>query len=294
MITLGKSSTGRASGLAQTLRRVLKVRLAGIGLSVILTLIAVALLADIISPYDPLYQNYSALLQPPGAAHLLGTDNLGRDILARMIYGSRVSLQVGVIAVGIALALGSTIGLVAGYAGGRVDLVLMRVIDAIWSFPSLVLSLSMAAALGPGIRNVMIAIGVVYTPAFARLIRGQALSVRERDFVLAARVLGAPSRRIILHHIWPNVTGPIIVQASLNVATAIITEASLSFLGVGVRPPEPSWGSMLRTGYQYLQTSPWMSVFPGVAIFITVLAFNLIGDGLREALDPRVARKRSE
>ena len=169
---------------------------------------------------------------------------------------------------------------------------LMRIVDAIWTFPSLVLALSMAAALGPGIDKVMIAVGVVYIPAFARLVRGQTLSVREREFVMAARALGADDLRLVIRHIWPNVTGPTVVQASLNVATAIITEASLSFLGVGVRPPAPSWGSMLKLGYQYMEVAPWMSIFPGLAIFVTVLAFNLAGDGLREALDPRLARRR--
>lgn len=284
--------TLRIQRIVKVLRRAVRARLAGVALGIIAVVALCALLANFISPYDPLYQDYSALLQPPSAQHLLGTDSLGRDILSRMIYGSRVSLQVGVIAVGIAMLLGCTIGLSAGYWGGKVDDILMRLVDAIYSFPSLVLSLSMAAALGPGIEKVMIAIGVVYTPAFARLIRGQALSVREREFVQAERVLGASDLRIIVRHIWPNVTAPLIVQASLNVATAIITEASLSFLGVGVRPPAPSWGSMLRTGYQYMEPAPWMSVFPGIAIFLTVLAFNLFGDGLREALDPKLAGKK--
>ncbi len=274
------------------LRRVLKARLAGVAFLVVLAAVGSALFAEVLSPYDPLRQDYSAVMQPPGRLHLLGTDNIGRDILARLIHGARVSLAVGVVAVGIALALGTVIGLVSGYWGGRVDDVLMRTVDAIWSFPSLVLALSMAAALGPGIDKVMIAVGVVNIPAFARLVRGQTLSVREREFVLAARALGGNDLRMLCRHIAPNVTAPIIVQASLNVATAIITEASLSFLGVGVRPPAPSWGSMLKTGFQYMEMAPWMSIFPGLAIFLTVIAFNLAGDGLREALDPRMARRR--
>jgi peptide/nickel transport system permease protein len=283
-----------ASGvrLVMWLRRVLKARLAGVALLVVLAAISGALFAEVLSPYDPLRQDYSAVLQPPSRAHPLGTDNVGRDILARIIYGTRVSLAVGVVAVGIALTLGAIIGLVSGYWGGRIDDFLMRTVDAIWSFPSLVLALSMAAALGPGIDKVMIAVGVVSIPAFARLVRGQTLSVREREFVLAARALGGNDLRMLLRHIWPNVTAPVVVQASLNVATAIITEASLSFLGVGVRPPAPSWGSMLKIGYQYMEVAPWMSIFPGLAIFVTVLAFNLAGDGLREALDPRMARRR--
>jgi peptide/nickel transport system permease protein len=266
--------------------------LAWLALLIIMLVICSAVFADIISPYDPLRQDYSAFLQPPSRAHPLGTDNVGRDVLARIIHGARVSLAVGVVAVGIALILGALVGLASGYWGGGIDDVLMRIVDAIWTFPSLVLALSLAAALGPGIDKVMIAVGVVYVPAFARLVRGQTMSVREREFVTAAQALGASDLRMILKHIWPNVTAPIIVQASLNVATAIITEASLSFLGVGVRPPAPSWGSMLKAGYQYMEVAPWISVFPGLVIFLTVLAFNLAGDGLREALDPRMARRR--
>ncbi len=288
-----RADAGASSARPVTLlRRVLKARLAGIALLVVLVAICSALFAEVLSPYDPLRQDYSAVLQPPSRSHLLGTDNIGRDILARIIHGARVSLAVGVVAVGIALTLGAIIGLVSGYWGGRIDDILMRTVDAIWSFPSLVLALSMAAALGPGIDKVMIAVGVVYVPAFARLVRGQTLSVREREFVLAARALGGNDLRMLFLHIGPNVTAPVIVQASLNVATAIITEASLSFLGVGVRPPAPSWGSMLKTGYQYMEVAPWMSIFPGLAIFLTVIAFNLAGDGLREALDPRMARRR--
>ncbi len=273
------------------LRGALNARWAGPALLTVLLIMSGALFADIISPHDPLRQDYSANLQPPSRTHPLGTDNLGRDILARIIHGARVSLAVGVIAVGIAVALGAIIGLASGYLGGGIDDVLMRMVDAIWTFPSLVLALSLAAALGPGIDKVMIAVGTVYVPAFARLVRGQTLWVREREFVTAARALGANDLRMVLKHIWPNVTAPIIVQASLNVATAIITEASLSFLGVGVRPPAPSWGSMLKAGYQYMEVAPWMSIFPGLAIFVTVLAFNLAGDGLRDVLDPRSVRR---
>jgi peptide/nickel transport system permease protein len=273
------------------LRQVLRTRLAGAGAVVLAMVLLAALLADVISPHDPNFQDYAAFLQPPSLTHPLGTDDLGRDVLSRIISGARVSLQVGVIAVGIALLAGVTIGLVAGYWGGRLDDVLMRMVDAVQAFPALILALSITAALGPGITNAMIAIGVVATPSFARLTRGQVLSVRERDFVVAAHVLGGSSGRIILRHIWPNVTGPIIVQATLLVATAIITEATLSFLGVGVVPPTPSWGSMLRIGYQYLQVAPWLSIFPGLAIFVTVLGFNFLGDGLRMALDPHLSRR---
>lgn len=279
-------------GSVKLLRRMLAVRLVGPALVVIGVVILVALLADVLSPYDPLKQDYRAFMQAPSWAHPLGTDNVGRDILSRMLHGARISLVVGLVAMGIAAVCGAVIGLMAGYLGGLVDAVLMRVVDAIWCFPSLVLALSLAAVLGPGITNVMIAIGIVYTPAYARLVRGQAVALRERDFVVAARAVGASNRRIMVKHIWPNVTAPIIVQASLSVGTALIAEASLSFLGVGVRPPAASWGSILRTGYQYMETAPWMSIFPGLVIFLVVLSFNLAGDGLRQALDPRLRDKR--
>jgi peptide/nickel transport system permease protein len=259
-----------------------------IGLTVIGLMIFLALTADFLTPYDPNYQDYRALRQPPSLEHPFGTDQVGRDVYSRVIYGTRISLLVGVIAVGIGMTAGVVIGLVAGLYGGWVEEILMRVMDAIYAFPALVLALAITAALGTGIVNIMIAIGVVYMPSYARLVRGQVLSVREREFVIAARLLGASMSRLMFLHIWPNVTAPIIVQASLNVSTAILTEASLSFLGLGVRPPTPSWGSSLQGGYQYLSTAPWLSIYPGLAIFIAVLAFNLFGDGLRQLLDPRL------
>ncbi|MHB1007299.1 MAG: ABC transporter permease [Chloroflexota bacterium] len=287
-----QESTTR-SRLTNTFRAVLRVRLAGFGLFVLVLLVVLALTADFVAPYDPIKQDYGAVLVAPSSAHLLGTDDLGRDVLSRVIHGARISLQVGLVAVGLATVLGCIIGLAAGYWGGKTDEVLMRFTDALYSFPAIILALAITAALGPGIVNAMIAIGIVYTPPFARLVRGQALSVRERDFVLAGQVLGADSSRIMLQHIWPNVTAPIIVQASLNVSFAIIVEATLSFLGVGIRPPMPSWGSMLYNGYQYLELAPWLSIVPGAAIFVTVLGLNFLGDGLRVALDPRL-RQRGE
>ena len=272
--------------------RLLETRLVGTGLAISALVLFCALFAGVIAPYDPSAQDYLALTEPPSAAHLLGTDDLGRDILSRLIYGSRVSLQVGIIAVGIAVGLGVTLGLVSGYVGGVVDDVIMRFVDAVQAFPGLILALAITAALGPSIGNAMIAIGFVSTPVMARLTRGQTLSIREREFAVAARVIGASPLAIMARHIWPNVTAPIIVQATLMVATAIVTEAALSFLGVGVKPPTPSWGSMLRTGSQYLEVAPWMAFAPGVAIFVTVLAFNFVGDGLRRALDPRLASRR--
>jgi peptide/nickel transport system permease protein len=259
-----------------------------IGLSVIGLMIFLAATADFLTPYDPNYQDYSAFRQPPSLDHPFGTDQVGRDVYSRVIYGTRISLLVGVIAVGIGMTAGVLIGLVAGLYRGWMDEALMRVMDAIHAFPALVLALAITAALGTGIVNIMIAIGIVYMPSYARLVRGQVLSVRERDFVVAAQLLGASMPRLMFLHIWPNVTAPIIVQASLNVSTAILTEASLGFLGLGVRPPAPSWGSSLQGGYQYLSTAPWLSIYPGIAIFIAVLAFNLFGDGLRQLLDPRL------
>jgi peptide/nickel transport system permease protein len=264
-----------------------------IGGAVLLAMVFLAITADFLTPYDPNYQDYSQLLKPPSAEHPFGTDQVGRDVYSRVVYGTRISLLVGVIAVGIGMTVGVVIGLVAGLYRGWSDEGLMRVMDAIQAFPALVLALAITAALGPGIVNIMIAIGIVYMPSYARLVRGQVLSVREREFVIAAVLLGARPTRLMFMHIWPNVTAPIIVQASLNVSTAILTEASLSFLGLGVRPPTPSWGSSLQGGYQYLSTAPWLSIFPGLAIFIAVLAFNLFGDGLRQLLDPRL-RSRGE
>lgn len=262
-----------------------------IGLSVVGLMIFLALTADFLTPYDPNYQDYTAFRQAPSLDHPFGTDQVGRDVYSRVIYGTRISLLVGVIAVGIGMTVGVLSGLVAGLYRGWLDEVLMRTMDAIHAFPALVLALAITAALGTGIVNIMIAIGIVYMPSYARLVRGQVLSVRERDFVVAAQLLGASMPRLMFLHIWPNVTAPIIVQASLNVSTAILTEASLSFLGLGVRPPTPSWGSSLQGGYQYLSTAPWLSIYPGIAIFIAVLAFNLFGDGLRQALDPRLRGK---
>ena len=274
------------------LRTVLETRLVGTGLTISSIVILCALLADVISPYDPNHQDYLAFTEAPSMAHWLGTDDLGRDVLSRIIHGTRVSLQVGLIAVGIAVTLGVTLGLVSGYIGKWVDDVIMRIVDAIQAFPGLILALAITAALGPSIGNAMIAIGIVSMPGIARLTRGQTLSVRERDFVSAARVLGISPLRIMFRHIWPNVTAPIIVQATLLMASAILTEAALSFLGVGVRPPTSSWGAMLRTGSQYLETAPWIAFGPGTAIFATVLAFNFVGDGLRRAFDPRLASRR--
>lgn len=284
----GGTSRATPRGVQVFVRRVLRTRGAGFGLVVVLLVIALALLADLVSPYPPTTQDIDAILQPPSGAHLLGTDQLGRDNLSRIIHGSRVSIQAGLVSVGFATIVGMAMGLLAGYFRGWVDDLLMRIADALWSFPSLVLALAIAAALGPGLTNAMLAIGVVITPVFARVVRSSTLAARERDYVTAAIVIGAGDLRIMWRHVLPNVVGPVVVQASLAVAGAIITEASLSFLGLGVQPPAPSWGSMLRLAYQYMQVAAWLSFFPGAAIFVTVLGINLLGDGVRRALDPRL------
>ena len=285
--------SGSLRGARTFLARLLKVRGGAFGLGVVLLLIFMALTAPLISPASPFRQDLLETLQKPSAAHLFGTDDLGRDVLSRVIYGSQVSLEVGLISIGVALSLGVVVGLMAGYQGSIVDDVLMRVMDAISAFPSLILALAITAALGAGIGNTMIAIGIVYTPLFARLVRSQALTIRELDYCLAARTIGAGPLRMMFRHIWPNATAPIIVQASLSVSAAIIVEASLSFLGVGVLPPTPSWGSFLNDGYKVLELAPWMAIASGMAIFITVLGLNFLGDGLRTALDPRMSRRGS-
>ncbi len=274
------------------LARALQTRGAGFGLVVVALVLFVALSADVIAPYNPNQAQSAGVLTAPALAHWLGTDQLGRDVLSRIIYGTRTSVQAGVVSVGFALLAGVSIGLFAGYHGGWIDDALVLLVDALWSFPTLVLALAIAASLGPGLTNAMLAIGVVFTPIFARLVRGQTLSVREYDFVVAARALGAGPGRLMLRHIWPNVTAPIIVQTSLLVASAIVVEAALSFLGLGIEPPTASWGSMLKAGYQYMQQAPWLSFAPGAAIFVTVLAFNLLRDGLRRGLDPRLRQQR--
>ncbi len=270
------------------LRRVLQVRGAHFGLAMVLAVLLAAALAGVVSPYDPMAQDYQAILARPSTTHLLGTDELGRDILSRLCFGARPSLEAGAISVSLALVLGVPMGLLAGYFGGWPDQLLMRLADALWSLPGLVLALAVGAILGQGLVNAMVAIGVVYAPVFARLGQGQALSTREEEYVVAARSLSAGHFRIMVRHIWPNVLAPVVVQASLMLGQAIIFEAALSFLGLGVQPPNPAWGSMLRTAYQYMQVDPWYSLFPGTAIFCTVFGFNLLGDGVRQALDPRL------
>jgi peptide/nickel transport system permease protein len=271
-----------------TLRRAARARLAPFGAAVMLLAIMLALLAPLVAPYNPLQQNLNNTLARPDRTHFLGTDNVGRDVFSRVIWGTRVSLVAGFGSVVIAVLAGALLGLLAGYAGGRVDNLVMRVMDAVLSFPPLVLALALGAVLGAGLTGVVIALGVVYTPTFARLMRGQVLSIMAREYVDAARALGAPGWRIAWSHVLPNATAPIVVQASLSVAFAILAEASLSFLGLGIQPPAASWGSMINAGRGYLQQAPWIVFGPGAALFITVVGLNFVGDAIRDALDPRL------
>jgi peptide/nickel transport system permease protein len=254
---------------------------------VLIGVIALALFAPWIAPYDPLATSWSLVRKAPSAAHWFGTDEVGRDLLSRIIWGARASLSAGVIAVAIAVGVGVPTGMVAGYVGGWTDALISRLTDAMLAIPFLILAIALAAFLGPSLGNAMIAIGVTATPIFVRLARGQVLAARAEDYVEAARAVGNPPIRILLRHILPNILPPVMVQATLAVAAAIIAEASLSFLGLGQQPPAPSWGSMLNTAQRFLTQAPWMAIFPGLAIFLTVLAFNLFGDGLRDAMDPR-------
>jgi peptide/nickel transport system permease protein len=271
----------------EVLRRTAGARLAPFGAAVLLLVVLVALAAPLVAPHDPLRQNLGNALAPPGRAHWLGTDNVGRDVLSRVIWGTRVSLVAGFVSVAIAALVGGLLGVLAGYCGGRVDGLVMRLMDAVLSFPPLVLALALGAVLGAGLTGVLIALGVVYTPTFARLMRGQVLAVKARDYVDAARALGAPGWRIAWHHVLPNAATPIVVQASLSVAFAILAEASLSFLGLGIQPPQASWGSMINAGRGYLQQAPWIVFGPGAALFVTVVGLNFVGDAVRDALDPR-------
>jgi peptide/nickel transport system permease protein len=271
----------------EVLRRTAGARLAPIGAVVLVLALVVAVTAPVLAPHDPIRQDLGNTLAPPGRAHWLGTDNVGRDVLSRVIWGTRVSLVAGFVSVGIAVLVGGVLGIVAGYAGGRVDGLVMRLMDAVLSFPPLVLALALGAVLGAGLVGVLIALGVVYTPTFARLTRGQVLAVQGRDYVDAARALGAPGWRIACRHVLPNAVTPIVVQASLSVAFAILAEASLSFLGLGIQPPEASWGSMINAGRGYLQQAPWIVFGPGAALFVTVVGLNFVGDAVRDALDPR-------
>ncbi|MFZ1210861.1 MAG: ABC transporter permease [Pseudolabrys sp.] len=272
--------------LRRAARRLFRRKSAVFGLAVVAFFVALAVLAPLLSPYDPVAQSWTLVRHPPSAAHWFGTDDLGRDILVRVIYGTRASLLAGVISVGIALSIGVPLGLAAGYLGGFLDALIGRMTDAMLACPFLILAIALAAFLGPSLGNAMIAIGVTTTPIIVRLTRGQVLAVKMEDYVEAARAIGNPRWRIVFVHILPNIMPALLVQATLSIAAAIIAEAALSFLGLGQQPPEPSWGSMLNSAQRFLVNAPWMAVWPGLAIFLTVLSFNLVGDGLRDALDP--------
>ncbi|MDQ2912310.1 MAG: ABC transporter permease [Chloroflexota bacterium] len=262
-----------------------------VGGAIIALLLFVAIAAPLVAPYDPKLVDVTSVLLPPSVEHPLGTDDLGRDVLSRVIWGSRISLTVGLIAVTIGFSVGVSLGLIAGYVGGLLDLLAMRAIDTLLAFPALLLAISITAALGPQIQNAMIAIGIVAVPAYTRLTRGQVLSLREREFVLAARMIGATHLRVVLRHLLPNATNALVVQATLGIAAAILAEAALSFLGLGAQPPEPSWGQDINYNARYLSNLKWwMSVGPGTAIFLAVFSFNFLGDALRDALDPRLRR----
>jgi peptide/nickel transport system permease protein len=258
-----------------------------VGLGIVVILVLAAVLAPWIAPYDPAQQSWTAVRKPPSWLHLLGTDESGRDLLSRVIFGARASLLAGVVSVSIAFGIGVPIGLAAGYLGGWIDALISRIADAMLACPFLILAIALAAFLGPSLTNAMIAIGITTTPIFVRLTRGQVLSVKVEDYVEAARAVGNPAWRIAVRHILPNILPALLVQATLSIATAIIAEASLSFLGLGQQPPAPSWGSMLNTAQRFMTNAPWMALWPGLAIFLAVLSFNLLGDGLRDALDPK-------
>jgi peptide/nickel transport system permease protein len=272
---------------ARAWRRLVKRKSAVLGLAIIVVFVLVAVLAPLIAPYDPAQQGWTSIRKPPSLQHWFGTDESGRDLFSRVIYGARASLLAGVVSVSIALGLGVPIGLLAGYGGRWVDAVVGRVTDAMLACPFLILAIALAAFLGPSLQNAMIAIGLTTTPIFVRLTRGQVMAVKVEDYVEAARAVGNPPVRIALKHILPNILPALIVQVTISIATAIIAEASLSFLGLGQQPPAPSWGSMLNTAQRFLNNAVWMAVFPGVAIFLAVLSLNLLGDGLRDALDPK-------
>ncbi|MDI6638850.1 MAG: ABC transporter permease [Bacillota bacterium] len=271
-------------------RRLLRNRSAVAGGVLVLALAIVALAAPLLAPYDPLAPSLEDRLSPPSAAHWLGTDDLGRDILSRIIFGARVSLQVGILAVALALVAGTFLGIIAGYYGGFLDNLIMRIMDVMLAFPSVLLAIAIVAIMGPSLGNAMIAIGIVSIPVYARIVRSSTLQVKASEYVEAARALGGSDVRIIFRHVLPNCMAPLIVQASLGIATAILDAAGLSFLGLGAQPPTPEWGAMLSGGRAFLRIAPWVTAFPGIAIVLLVMGFNMFGDGLRDALDPRLKR----
>ncbi len=269
-------------------RALLRSPLNAAAAALLLALAAAALLAPVLGPHDPLDQALAVRLEPPSSAYWLGTDQLGRDIASRLLHGARISLVIGLVVVGVAGITGTLVGLVAGNAGGLLDEALMRVTDVFLAFPPLILAMAIAGALGPSLTNAIIAIAVVTWPVYARLVRGQLLSLRQREFVEAARSIGVPGLRILLRHLLPNALSPLLVQASFDMGAAILAAAGLSFIGFGAQPPTPEWGVMISEGRNFISTQPWLSLFPGLAILLAVGAFNVLGDALRDALDPRL------
>ncbi len=278
----------RKSQWAEVWKRLIRNKAAIAGMIVILILILTAIFADFIAPYHYSTQDLQNVRQAPSSENWFGTDNFGRDIFSRVVYGSRISIQVGFIAVGVAMVLGGILGSISGYYSGRIDNVIMRLMDVLLAIPGILLAIAIAAALGPGLVNVMIAVGIASIPRYARIVRASVLSLRDQEFVEAARAVGANDFRIITKYILPNCMAPIIVQGTLGVAEAILAAAGLSFIGLGIQPPIPEWGAMLSTARVYIRDAWWMSIFPGLAIMVTIFGLNLLGDGLRDALDPRL------
>jgi peptide/nickel transport system permease protein len=281
-----KADFGSRSFLGDTWRRLRRSPGAPVGASIVLLILALAIFAPLIAHADPLAQNLAGRRSPPSMAHLMGTDALGRDVFSRILYGARISIRIGFVAVGLAITAGTSIGLMAGYLRGRVDDVLMSAMDLMLAFPSIILAIGITTILGPSITNLMIAVGIVYIPQYARLARSSVLAVSELEFVEAARAIGSPVWAILGRHILPNILAPLLVQATLGIATAELEAAGLSYLGLGARPPAPEWGAMLNDARDYWLSAPWALIFPGLAITALVLGFNLLGDGLRDALDP--------
>jgi peptide/nickel transport system permease protein len=287
--TKQKASTRKKnSQLMEVWKRLKKNKLALVGLAIIVLLVLVAIFANVIAPYDYATQDLKNIFKFPSSKHIFGTDEFGRDIFSRVIYGSRISLEVGFIAVSISVITGGILGAVAGYYGGVIDNIIMRLMDILLAIPQILLAISIVAALGPGLSNLMLAVGISSIPGYARIVRASVLSVKDQEFVEAAKAAGSSDLRIIFKHIIPNVMAPIIVQATLGVAIAILTAAGLSFIGLGIQPPTPEWGAMLSGGRGYIRDYWYMTMFPGLAIVITIFALNVLGDGLRDALDPRL------
>ena len=286
----GKKRVKKKTLWSESLKRLRRNKLAMVGLTIMVILTLAAIFAPVIAPYSYDEQNLKDKFLMPSAQHLMGTDNFGRDIFSRILYGARVSLQVGFISVGIGASIGGSLGAIAAFYGGRTDNLIMRTLDVLLAIPSMLLAISIAASLGPGLRNAMIAVGIGSIPTYARVVRASVMTVKEMEYIEAARVIGANNARVILRHILPNAMAPIIVQVTFGVAGAILSASSLSFIGLGIQPPTPEWGSMLSAGRQYIRDYWHVVTFPGLIIMVTILSLNLLGDGLRDALDPRLKR----